>query len=68
METLYIPVTDWKGEDWLLGFSGVCVYSRVAFIEGWWFVLDGPPFLNENGSHYDEVPLPIFTEWWDDVY
>ena len=61
-----IPVRDDKGEDWLLGYSGMVHESRLGLIEGWWFVLEGPPFLNENGSHYDTIPLPIFTEWFYD--
>ena len=53
-----IPVTDHKGDEWLIGFN------RYSGGIAWWFVFEGPSFLHENGAHYDEIPLPVYTEWW----
>ena len=57
META-IPVTDYKGDEWLLGYHNVIGHTI------WWYVLEGPSFLHENGAHYDEIPTPLFDEWW----
>ena len=62
---LEIELIDYKGDFWrlapCLGAASRYLYKGNAFYEVWWYVLKGPQELHG----YQEIPLPIFTEWFE---
>jgi hypothetical protein len=32
----------------------------------WVYVAEGPDTLAMPPYHYQQIPLPLFTEWWND--
>ncbi len=56
-----INVTDHLGNEWELLMPMRFVRTRNGHITMWALVGKGPPCL----SMYGEIPLPVFTEWWE---
>ena len=58
-----VELIDYKGDYWKLMYPGAVsryLYKGDAFYKAWWYVLKGPQELHG----YQEIPLPIFTEWF----
>lgn len=61
-----IKLIDFKGDYWHLIYDGAARYLHEggAHFKAWWYIVEGPKFLNENGAQYSEISTPIFTEWF----
>lgn len=55
-----IELTDHLGDEWHLL---PCVFKRNkhGLVIMWVYVCKGPAELR----HYQEIPLPVFTDWWE---
>ena len=60
---LTATLTDHLGDEWTLIVPAKYKHNRNGLVEMWVYVAKGPPQLAE---HYQQIPLPVFTEWWDD--
>ena len=56
-----INVTDHLGDEWELIVPMCFIPNRNGCMIMWALVNMGPRSL----AMYDEIPLPVFTEWWD---
>lgn len=59
-----VQLFDFLGSFWQLTFGAIQLNKRDGMSYVLWYVIEGPPFLNSNGSRYDVIPTPIFTDWW----
>lgn len=60
---LVIDFFDLKGDYWRLIWTGQIspyLYKGNKFYKTWWYAPKRPHELR----NYDEVPLPVFTDWW----
>jgi len=57
-----IDLIDQKGEWWQLMWAAPSRYLHKgeAYWKAWWYA----PVRPHEFRNFDEVPLPIFTEWW----
>ena len=60
-----IALNDQKNEHWELLLPGVFRRNRLGMYVMWVYVAKGPPSLTEGAYRYQEIPLPVFTEWWE---
>jgi hypothetical protein len=58
-----IELIDHLGDYWLLLLPAVFEKNRNGMMIMWVYVGKGPEALR----NYQEIPLPVFTEWWDDA-
>lgn len=60
-----IDLIDLKGEQWQLIHSHTIPYLHKGekYWKAWWFA----PVRPDELRNYDEVPLPIFTDWWTNI-
>ncbi len=58
-----VEVIDHLGDFWQ--FMLPAVYKRQAngFTVMWVYVASGPWHI---AKHYQQIPLPVFTEWWEE--
>ncbi len=56
-----ISVTDHLGDEWELIVPMCFISNRNGLMVMWALVNVGPQSL----AMYDEIPLPVFIEWWD---
>ena len=56
-----IALNDHKNEAWELLLPGVFKKNRNGMWIMWVYVKFGP----EELRHYQEIPLPVFTAWWE---
>ena len=57
-----ISLIDHLGDDWtLVLLPRAFVKNRNGLTEMWVYVAKGPAAL----KGYQEIPLPVFTEWWE---
>lgn len=60
-----IELIDLKGDYWyLIWTGGTNINTITGTMESLWHVIEGPPFLNQNGADYNWIPTPIFMEWF----
>lgn len=60
-----IDIIDYKGDYWQLiwaNSSQSYLYKGHTYWKAWWHTPERPNEL----KNYITVPLPIFTDWWDD--
>lgn len=59
-----IEVIDNKGDRWQLVWTNADRYlhNGHAYYKAWWYA----PTRPYEFRNFDEVPIPIFTDWWDD--
>ena len=57
-----ISAVDFKGDEWVFMLPGVFKVNRSGMVVMWTFVKDGPVDITK---WYPQVPLPVFTEWWE---
>ena len=54
-----ITLIDWKGDYVELIFTGAYKTSRAGLVETWVYV------AGDYIDNFWQIPLPIFTEWWE---
>lgn len=61
-----IKLTDFKGDTWNLMYTRPSRYLHKgdAYWKVWYIASIRPNEL----KNYEEVPLPIFTEWWPHIW
>ena len=59
---LEMMLTDHLGDEWTLIVPAVFKRNRNGLVEMWVYVAKGPPAL---AKWYQQIPLPVFTEWWE---
>ncbi len=62
---LEIELTDHLGDFWRFMLPAVFKENRNGMWIMWVYVAEGPPKLTTPPYMYHELPLPIFTEWWE---
>ncbi len=58
-------VMDFLGFEWTL-MRGRFEQQANGFWKVWMWVIKGPPCLTEGVYNYQSIPLPVFTEWWNE--
>lgn len=61
-----IKLTDFKGQNWELIYTQPQKYLHQG--EAYWKVWYLAPARPDELKNYNEVPLPIFTEWWPHIW
>ena len=60
-----IKITDYLGDEW--EFYGPRFRQQAnGYWKMWVWVLKGAPRLTTGAYRYQEIPLPVFTDWWPD--
>ena len=60
-----IDLVDYKGDTWQLFAANKCtryLHKGQVYWQLWWYAPVRPHALR----NYNEVPLPVFADWWCD--
>lgn len=60
-----LRMTDYLGDEWVLLLPAVYKKNRNGLTIMWVYVAKGPAKLTEGAYRYQQIPLPVFTEWWE---
>ena len=60
-----IEIIDHLGDYWKFLIPARCEQQTNGFWKMWVYVAHGPKSLTEGAYNYMQIPLPIFTEWWE---
>ena len=58
-----ILVTDFLGDEWAL-LAPVKYKVQNGYTTMWAWVMKGPAKLTTPPYNYQELPFPVFTDWW----
>lgn len=64
-----IEFYDFKGFWWTLAFVAYRPLSRAGFQEAWLLPMkdgDNPAVPPELEAYEEYIPIPVFTEWWEE--
>lgn len=60
-----IELVDHLGDLWRLMLPCVYKKNRNGLWVMWVYVAKGPACLTEGAYRYQQIPLPLFTAWWE---
>ncbi len=60
-----IEIQDHLGDWWIFLIPATYKKNRNGLTEMWVYVAKGPACLTMGAYRYQEIPLPVFTEWWE---
>lgn len=59
-----VELIDLKGDYWCLDAEAIQIDKRDGLWYVFWYVVEGPYFLQANGANYEIIFTPVFTEWF----
>jgi len=62
-----VTIIDHLGDEWTLLLPMCFKLNRNGLMIMWAMVCKGPAALTTPPYAYQEIPLPVFTEWWEPV-
>ena len=60
-----IEIIDHLGDYWCFMLPAVFKKNRNGMWIMWVYIAKGPDKLTTPPYHYQELPLPVFTKWWE---